>query len=122
MAEKTVMDLLLELPTTATQTKKIKVKRLSREDAPVVLELTGLSYTRVLEMKLQPADLGVAVLLEGVISPELRNRALMEKYKAATPEDLVRKLFLPGEIEDIAREIEKLSGYRRDTIEVFQKN
>lgn len=122
MAEKTVIDFLLELEPTAAQTKKVKVKRLSRPDAPVVLELTGPNYARVLELKRQSDDLGVAVMLEGVTSPDLRNRELMDKYKAVTPAELVQKLFLPGEIEDIAREVERLAGYRRETLEEFRKN
>lgn len=119
----TVMDLLLDMEPTKTETKKMKVKRLSqlcKED--VTVTLAGLTYEKVLQIKQEPQDLGVAILLEGVTEPDLRNRALMEKYKAATPDELVKKLFLPGEIEDIAREIEKLSGYRKEVLEEFQKN
>ncbi|MEG0018586.1 MAG: hypothetical protein RR724_07620, partial [Hydrogenoanaerobacterium sp.] len=94
----------------------------SRKNAPVVLELTAISYERVLTIRGQQDDLGVEILLEGVTAPELRNRKLMEKYKATTPEELIKKLFLPGEIEDIAREVEKLSGYRVTNIEDFKKN
>jgi len=117
------MDLLLKMEPTKPQTKKLKVKRLSREcGGDVTFTITGLGYEQVLQIKNEPADLGVSILLEGVVEPELRNRELMEKYKAATPTELVEKLLLPGEIEDIAREIEKLSGYRRDVLEEFEKN
>ena len=34
---------------------------------------------------------------------------------------VVEKLLLPGEIEDLSREVEKLSGYRSVTIEQVKK-
>ena len=61
------------------------------------------------------------ILLAGVVDPDFKNTALQEKYGAATPAELVEKLLLPGEIEDLAREIEKLSGYRTVTLEEIKK-
>ena len=38
-----------------------------------------------------------------------------------TTVDLIKRLLLPGEIEDISREIEKLSGYRVVTLKEIKK-
>jgi hypothetical protein len=50
-------------------------------------------------------------VLAGVSEPNLRDEALRKHFGAATPYDLLDKLFLPGEREAIYEEISKLSGY-----------
>ena len=40
-----------------------------------------------------------------------------EKFGGITPEETVKAMLLPGEIEDLARAVERLCGYRRLTIE-----
>ena len=63
----------------------------------------------------------VHIVLAGVKAPDFKDKALLSKYGAATPAELVKKLLLPGEITDMSREIEKLSGYRTSTIEEIKK-
>ena len=46
---------------------------------------------------------------------------LLEKYNAPNPAELIKKMLLPGEIEDISKAIELLSGYRKNTIEEIKK-
>ena len=65
--------------------------------------------------------MSVHIVLAGVISPDLKSEELKKKYNAVTPVELVKNMLLPGEIEDISREIEKLSGYRTTTIEEIKK-
>ena len=55
-------------------------------------------------------------------APNLRDKALLEKHHAPTPAELVKGLLLPGEIEDLSREVERLSGYRTATLEEVKKN
>lgn len=62
-------------------------------------------------------DQEIHILLQGCQDPPLKDPALMEKFGASTPADAVRALLLPGEIEDLSMEVERLSGYRRKTIE-----
>ncbi len=121
MTEKNVIDILLQNEIPAPKTRQIKIKRLSECcGEPVVFTLRELSFDRVEEIK-QEREIAVHILLAGVVEPDLRNKSLSEKYKAATPADLVKKMLLPGEIEDISREIEKLSGYRTATVEAIKK-
>ena len=61
-------------------------------------------------------DVEIHTLLAGCADPSLKDPALLEKVKAATPLIAVQKLLLPGEIEDLSRVVERLSGYRRATI------
>ena len=45
----------------------------------------------------------------------------MEKYGVPTPTELVKKVLSAGEIEEISKQIEVLSGYRTKTIEEIKK-
>ena len=105
------------------QEKKVKIRRLSpKGKEPVVFTLQSLGRGRVAEIrKLGDERAPLHILLAGVVDPDFKNTALQEKYGAATPAELVEKLLLPGEIEDLAREIEKLSGYRTVTLEEIKK-
>lgn len=56
-------------------------------------------------------DAALFALLKGVIDPDLRDNRLMEKFGVPTPKELVKKLFLSGEIAGISEQIMKLSGF-----------
>lgn len=124
----TTLELLLANELPEPKTKDIKVKRLSEAwGQDVVLTLRELSYNEVKSLLKEEGDhMRAAIVLEGVKEPNMRNMELMKKMKAATPLEAVEKLFQPGEIEDIAIEIEMLSGYRHktvaDMIEEVKKN
>ena len=121
----TTLDLLLNLDPPSQPTCKVKIKRLSQLcGEPVEFELRALSYSRVAEIKdmTDQTDTPVQILLSGVVSPDLKNRKLLEKYGVPTPAELVKKMLLPGEVEDLSRQIEHLSGYRENTLEEVEKN
>ena len=117
------LELLLKADIQALPEKEYKVKRLSSLcGAPVVFKLRALPYNRAAELtRSQKDDLEVHILLAGVAEPSLKSTELMSKYEAATPAEMVKKLLLPGEIIDISRAVERLSGYRADTIEEIKK-
>lgn len=119
---KEILDILLEAENTKPQTEKVKLKRLSTEENPAIFELKGLTFNRVAELKRLNSDEGflLQTVLAGMISPDLKNKGLLDKYHAPTPEELLKKMLLPGEIEDLGREIERLSGYRTNTIEIVE--
>lgn len=53
-------------------------------------------------------------LNEGVKEPNLADINLLKKFNATTPFDMYEKLFLAGEITDIANKISALSGYSEE--------
>ena len=124
-AEKAVslLDMLLrpELPNVQQElpTSKYKVKRLSRllgED--VVFTLRGLPYGKVQKLaEAQAEDTNIHILLAGCAEPDLKAPELREKFGGATPAETVKAMLLPGEIEDLSRAVERLCGYRAQTIE-----
>ena len=122
MEERTsVLDLLLrpELPDLRKERPRqsYEVKRLSDAAGQrVVFELQGLPYGRVQELQRMSEDVESHILLEGCVSPSFKDPALMERYHAATPLDVIQAVLLPGEISDLSRAVEQLTGYRMNTI------
>ena len=97
--------------------KRFSLPRLGSKEDPVVFTLRALPYGRVQELQEMEKDVPVHILLAGCVEPNLKDPALMAYYGAATPAEAVKCLLLPGEIEDLSREVEKLCGYRRKTID-----
>lgn len=120
------LDQLLRMELPEPREKKIKVKRLSEHlGEDFCLTLRELTFSRIAEIRKWHGEDGtedIHVMLAGVAEPNLRDEQLLSRYGTATPDLLVQKLFLPGEITQISIAIEKLSGYRSQTIEEIKKN
>lgn len=67
-------------------------------------------------------DSNCKVCLAGIVDPDLKNHELMTHYKTLTPEELLKKLLLPGEIATIAEEIMDLSGFNNSDMVQDVKN
>lgn len=118
-----ILELLLkpEIPNVQKHlpTRAYKVKRMSELcGQDVVFQLRALPYGKVTELKESLSDdVNVHILLAGVTEPNLKDPALQAKFGGATPAETVKAMLLPGEIEDLSRAVEKLCGYRANTIE-----
>lgn len=118
-----MLSLLLrpELPNVQEQlpTARYRIKRLSEEaGADVIFTLRALPYGKVQRIReTVVGDTNPSILLAGCADPDLKAKELKEKYGGATPEETMKNMLLPGEIEDLARAVERLCGYRRLTIE-----
>lgn len=130
-----ILDLLLgsDIGEIKLPTKKVEITRLSKlYGTPFEITCRALSpekYEEVQEMaiKVQGKDvdldvnlLQLFVIIEGIVDetnkPMLKNKELMKKFKASTPKELARKLFLSGEITHIYGEISDLSGFGDEAI------
>ena len=130
-----VLDLLLgsDLGEIKLPTKQVEITRLTEVyGKPFIITCKALSpekYEEVQEMavnvKGKDVDLDVNLLqlfvtIEGVVDeagkPMLKNKDLMAKFKAQTPKELARKIFLSGEITNIYGEIAQLSGFGEDAV------
>lgn len=99
-------------------TARYNVPRLSEEaGAPVVFTLRALPYGRVQELRRLTEESDVQILLAGCVDPDLKAPALQEKFKGVTPAETIKNMLLPGEIADLSAAVERLTGYRRVTIE-----
>jgi len=119
-----VMDLLLNTEPQKPPEKDYKIKRLSAAaGGDVVFRLRALPFHRVAEIRrVDDGEQAIHTILGGVASPDLKSPALLEKYSAVTPAEMVKSLLLPGEIDDLALRIEKLSGYKSSVVEEVKKN
>ena len=118
------LDLLLKMDIPRPPEKSVKLRRLSKLcGSDVIFRFRALSYSRVAEIEdmHKGDDMPVFIVLAGCVSPDLKNKDLMDKYKVFTPEDLLKTMLLPGEIEDLSREVERLSGYRSLTYDEIKK-
>ncbi len=105
------------------QEKSVEVTRLSKAvGEPVIFKLRGLPYGRVQEMAKHGVDAEPHIVLVGCVSPDFKNASLKEKFGGETPIDRIKNVLLPGEIADLSREIEKLTGYRYTTIADVKKD
>lgn len=125
MEKDNTLELLLSMDVPAPREKNVKLKRLSEIcGKDVVFRIRQISYNRLHEIVEQhngSGDISVFTVLAGVVSPNLKSKELMTKYGAVTPVDMLEKLLLPGEIEDLDREIERLCGYRYNTLEEVEE-
>ena len=92
-----------------------EVKRLSRlYGEPVTVKLRGLPYGKAQELREMTTDQEIHILLAGC--PELKDAGLRDKFGGATPAETVKAMLLPGEIAELSRAVERLSGFRQNTI------
>ena len=111
----------------AENTEEYEVERLSKVlGEKFVLTLKSIPAKRYSEIqttainvnnKRKSVDLykmQMLTLNEGIKEPNLADPNLMKKFGATTPFDMYEKLFLAGEITDIANKISALSGYNEE--------
>nr|DAG46109.1 MAG TPA: tail assembly chaperone protein [Caudoviricetes sp.] len=60
-------------------------------------------------------------ILDGVTSFDFNNGALRKKLKAASPKEVIMKLFTAGEVVEIFSAIQKLSGFKDPEEEAEEK-
>jgi hypothetical protein len=129
-----VLDLLLQADASklVKPAKQVEIKRLSEAFGGKVIftceALTARQYDKVqddvlkLDYKNKQADINVSdmqalTVIEGVKEPTLKSKELREKYGAPTPLDLLKKLLLPGEIQNLYNIIAGLSGFDNGAVE-----
>lgn len=115
-------------------TKQVDIKRLSEAAGePVVFVLSGVDSNRIEEIRdmntvidgdsvqVNSQELRLAMISDGVVEPDLKDKKLLEHYGVKTPYDLIKKLLLSGEIDSIYGIIQNLSGYDEHSIEEIKK-
>ncbi|MEG1967325.1 MAG: hypothetical protein RR142_06585 [Clostridia bacterium] len=119
-----ILDLLLS-KAPQYPTKKLKMNRLSEElDAEVVFEIRALSFNQIDDYIRNKDDSEINIILEGLVSPDIKDDRLLKKFGALTPGELLRdpRFLRPGEVLKLAVEIERLSGYSDKIFEEIAKN
>lgn len=117
----------------AQQTEEVEIPRLSRAmGQPFYVTVKSVAPERMDEIndtaikmtsrgRYKGIDIGKLKLLtlcDGIVSPDLRNKELLEKFGAETPKELIAKLFRAGEITKIYEKIQNISGFEEETDEI----
>ena len=115
-------DKLLEIPT-----EKVKACHLSKvagEEVEITVKaLSGSRYTEIMSSATNKSgsvdmsrvyDTHAMVVVAGCVEPNLKDKELMEYYKAITPKDLAKILFPGGELVRISEKIGALSGFGKE--------
>lgn len=117
-----VLDVLLDsgIPHVGKQRQRAsyEVKRLSAiAGVPVVFELQNLSFNQISKIRGSTTDnFSAHMVAAGVVSPDFTSKTLLAKFSAVTASEAVCAMLLPGEIDDLYRAIDTLSGYRKVNI------
>ena len=115
------------------ETAVVEIPRLTKQYGQrVAFRLHGLTYNQVGELQ-NKQNMSAEIVLAGVAEPDLRSKELAARLgvleagkewgeHGVLPIDAVSALLLPGEIEELSREIQRLSGYLRTTTKTVKKN
>lgn len=114
--------LLMALPNRKKETCKIRMKRLSKEAGePICFALTALDYDDVAWIKSMGGDMDAEIVLKGVLEPKFTDPEFAKSQGETLAREALKKYLSPGEIEDVSRRIQKLSGYLSLNIEEIKK-
>ena len=118
-----VLDLLLrtDLPDVrkTLPEKRMEVKRLTElAGEPVIFTLRGLTYQEIRDIQdKRREDQAVSAVLYACKEPDWRDQRLLNAAGGAvTPLDVIKARLTAGEIDELYIEIQKLSGYLRQTL------
>ena len=108
-------------------TKELRLKRLSKKlggDAVITIRAIGFDRLEELREMNDAGRLRLMIVAEGLQGLDLSSPALREHLGVDTKlpkTEVLKALFLPGEIDDIYLEISRLSGYNSETVEEIKK-
>lgn len=108
-------NVLKDLPT-----KKIECVTMSKRlGVKAVFTIRALPYGKAEEIRSMHSEreTNLHILLNGCVEPNWKDPALLAPDRGiVTPLDVIQSKMLAGEIADVAMAIEKLSGFRQNTI------
>ena len=124
-----IIDKLLQMDSaklTEMPTKEIEIQRLTEiMGEPFKIKCQAIEGERYADIQRSAVDLNkkggiknfnlfdmqVLTVIDGVVEPSMKDSKLIKHFGCATPKDLVKKLFLAGEIAEISNVVTELSGY-----------
>ena len=113
----------------AMPTKEIEFERLTNLlNEPFKVKCKAIDGERYADIQRSAVDLNkkgglrninlyemqVLTVIDGVVEPSLKDQRLLGYFGCVTPKELVKKLFLAGEIAALSNVITELSGYDKE--------
>lgn len=124
-----IIDKLLQMDSaklTEMPTKEIEIQRLTEiMGEPFKIKCQAIDGERYADIQRSAVDLNkkggiknlnlfdmqVLTVIDGIVEPSMKDSKLIKHFGCATPKDMVKKLFLAGEIAEISNVVTELSGY-----------
>lgn len=122
MKQVTTIAQLLGAAQREQETKLVEFRRWTDGDGkPLTFRIRELSYDEVEEIRSmhKDSDIAPAIIAKGVVEPNLREESLQRALGVATPYEAIRKMLKAGEVLDLQIAIERLSGYRGNTLKLM---
>ncbi|MDY0323731.1 MAG: XkdN-like protein [Candidatus Carbobacillus sp.] len=94
--------------TVAEESMQVTIRAISYDDYEDIRRGSLILKGNQQDFRIGKFNLGL--VLAGTVDPNFKDATLLEKAGVSTPEDLIKTMLLPGEIEALAQEILKLSG------------
>jgi len=131
MTDEQILEKLLNAEEAPIPQKTVYIKRLG---IPVVLQ--GISekqlatlrnkYTYTVRGKRGAPDTKefdsenfvLALIVACAVKPNFKDEALLNKYKASGPEEVLKRIFLPGELDQLADIVYELCGFNEGIEEI----
>jgi uncharacterized protein with GYD domain len=119
------IDLLLETDVEKLKTnkqKKYEVKRLSKvlgeKFVITCVPLTQEQIVHIGEVAKDNADVKLHAMVEAcrIDGKKFNDKRLLEKFNVVAAKDVIKTLFLPGEIAEVYGLINDLSGFSKDAV------
>lgn len=140
MSQGNIIDKLLKMdiaPVTELPIGEIEIKRWSKIiGEPFIVKcraINGARYNEIMQMSVEydkrkgglkgvdSSKSKMITVVEGIVSPDLKDKNLLNKFGVVTPKGLVYKMFLPGEIDRIYELVTNLCGYdETDDVETVE--
>ena len=116
-----LLDFLTNNTAAAQKKAEYKHTRFSQQAGEdVVFTIRSLDFDTISELiRLHEDDFKIYIVLESL--EDFKNKALLTKYKVSGFDQLVNKIFLPGEINEIYNRISELSGYGGGSVQEIKK-
>ena len=91
------------------------IDKLLRMDKSKLMEIPTkeVEFERLTKLLGEPFNVKCKAI-DGVLEPSLKDKRLLAYFGCVTPKELVKKLFLAGEIAELSNVITELSGYDKD--------
>ncbi|WP_025026336.1 phage tail assembly chaperone [Caldalkalibacillus mannanilyticus] len=101
---------------------KFKIKAMSNEDFEQIRKKSTIVHTkgkRQVEVDVQ--KMNNDIIIQNTLEPSFKDAESIQKLGCVTPDEYLSKVLLPGEIAELSRRIQQLSGFDRDMDDLVEE-
>lgn len=100
---------------------KFKIKVMSSEELGQYRKKAMKVDPKKKTVEVNTGQLAKDIVINHTIEPDFKDAESIKKTGCVTPEQYLDKVLLPGEIEELAEQIQRLSGFNNDINELIEE-